>query len=162
MAERNLYTVLGISRRESPEGIRAAYLELAKKNHPDVSGREEASAFQENAEAYRVLSDPELRRRHDERWYGLEARPSVGAPVPMWRRERSVAALRPEPLDVMGAPEAVHTSFAALYDRFLRNFTGHGVPRSERVEPLGFDVVLTPDEAASGGVIPVAVPVFAR
>lgn len=49
-----------------------------------------------------------------------------------------------------------------MRDRFLRNFTGLGVPKSEHLESLNVEVLLTPEEAAGGCVVPVGVPVFAR
>lgn len=58
------------------------------------------------------------------------------------------------------APEVARPSYEAMYDRFLRNFTGRGVPKSERLESLDFDLALTADEARRGGTVRVAVPVF--
>jgi hypothetical protein len=50
----------------------------------------------------------------------------------------------------------------ALFDRFLRNFTRRAVPKAERPEGLTCNVVLSPEEAARGGVLPIQVPVFLR
>jgi len=59
-AERSrLLSTLGLKNDVSEERLRTVYLRLAKKWHPDVSRRPEASArFQELAEAYRALSRP--------------------------------------------------------------------------------------------------------
>lgn len=46
--------------------------------------------------------------------------------------------------------------------RFARNFSGVGVPKSERPEGLNFEALLTPEEIAHGCVVPVRVPVFRR
>jgi molecular chaperone DnaJ len=43
---------------------------------------------------------------------------------------------------------------------FLRNFSGIGVTKAERIEDLNIEVILTPMEAARGGVAPIEVPVF--
>ena len=137
MERKTYYMILGVSSTESPKGIRAAYRDLAKRLHPDVSGDETTGAFQEVAEAYRVLSDPQLRR------------PPPEPPVR-------------EPLTILGHPEDIHPSFDAMYDRFLRNFTGIGIPKSEHLEGLNFEVLLTPDESALGCTVPVRVPVFSR
>jgi DnaJ-class molecular chaperone len=49
-----------------------------------------------------------------------------------------------------------------MYDRFLRNFTGLGVPKSERIEGLNIEVLLTRSEAAAGCAIPIGLPAFQR
>ncbi|MFN3762103.1 MAG: J domain-containing protein, partial [Anaerolineae bacterium] len=66
--EKDLYAVLGVSPLATPEEIRHAYRQLARRFHPD-SGSEEASAerFQEVQEAYRVLGDPARRQAYDRR-----------------------------------------------------------------------------------------------
>jgi len=51
-------------------------------------------------------------------------------------------------------------SFEALRARMLRNFTGAGVPKGERVESLNVEVVLSPDEARRGGILRLGIPVF--
>jgi curved DNA-binding protein CbpA len=70
------YTLLGLDAAASGDQIRAAYHAFALKFHPDrhVGGEEAkldraAQIFRRGAEAYRVLLDPELRRRYD---VGLE------------------------------------------------------------------------------------------
>ena len=45
-------------------------------------------------------------------------------------------------------------------ERVLRNFTGIGVPKGERVEGLTVEVLLSAAEAARGGVASLGVPVF--
>ena len=156
MQRKTYYMILGVSRTESPRGIRAAYRDLAKKLHPDVAGEQATRAFQEVTEAYDVLSDPQRRRDYND---GLR-RSTEGDAVAV-RRPPPEPILR-EQLTILGSPESIRPSFEAMYDRFLRNFTGIGVPKSERLEGLDVQVLLTPDEAARGCVVPVGVPVFAR
>ena len=55
----------------------------------------------------------------------------------------------------------IRPSFEALRARVLRNFTGVGVPKGERVEGLNVEVILSPDEAWRGGVLRLGIPVFA-
>jgi curved DNA-binding protein len=63
---RDFYEVLGVSRDASPDEIQRAYRKLARTYHPDVNKDPGAEArFQEIAEAYDVLSDPDTRRRYD-------------------------------------------------------------------------------------------------
>lgn len=67
------YTLLGVERDATADGIRDAFHAFALKFHPDrhVDGPSEKIAraeqiFRRGAEAYRVLLDPETRRRYDE------------------------------------------------------------------------------------------------
>jgi DnaJ-class molecular chaperone len=65
-----------------------------------------------------------------------------------------------EPLAVTGEPEEVRPSFEALFERLLRNFSDADVPKAERAEPLDFQLILSPEEAEVGVVIPFEVPVL--
>jgi DnaJ-class molecular chaperone len=154
MERKTYYAILGVTRMETPRGIRAAYRDLAKKLHPDVAGDEATPAFQEVTEAYTVLSDPERRRDYNHR---LRRAEDTGAAVALWRQP----VVR-QPMDLVADPEGVTPSFEAMHERLLRNFTGIGIPKSERLESLSFEVLLTPDEAANGCVVPIGVPVFYR
>ena len=154
MEGKTYYMILGVSRTESAKGIRAAYRDLAKRLHPDVAGEQATRAFQEVTEAYEVLSDPQQRREYNNKLRpdGESVRVSRSAAEPILR----------EPVSILGQPESIRPSFGAMYDRFLRNFTGTGVPKSERLEGLNFEVLLTAEEAFHGCVVPVGVPVFVR
>lgn len=56
------YQVLELAPDAGPEEIRQAYRRLARKYHPDVSDEAEAEQkFKNIKEAYKVLSDPQLR-----------------------------------------------------------------------------------------------------
>jgi molecular chaperone DnaJ len=156
MERKTYYMILGVSSTESRTGIRAAYRDLAKRLHPDVAGEQATRAFQEATEAYGVLSDPQRRRDYNDRL----RRSGDGNDVAVHRRPPE--PLVREPVTILANPESIRPSFEAMYDRFLRNFTGIGVTKSERLEGLDFEVVLTPEEAARGCVVPVGVPVFAR
>lgn len=146
MEKKTYYMILGVSRSETPRGIRAAYRDLAKKLHPDVAGEQTTRAFQEATEAYDVLSDPERRRDYNHRL----------------RRAEAHGAIPRQPIAVVGDMESVTPSFEAMYERFRRNFTGIGIPKAERLESLSFEVFLTFDEAENGCVVPIGVPVFHR
>jgi molecular chaperone DnaJ/curved DNA-binding protein len=65
-----------------------------------------------------------------------------------------------ERLSILGSPEGIRPSYAALRERFARNFTHLGVPKSEQLEALNVEVLLTREEAARGCIVPVGVPVF--
>jgi molecular chaperone DnaJ len=155
MGGRTYYMILGVSRTESPGGIRSAYRDLARKLHPDVAGEQATHAFQEVTEAYDVLSDPQRRRAYNDQLRRAEG----GDVVPV---RASPPPPRRAPVSVFSAAESIRPSFEAMYDRFRRNFTGIGVPKSERLEALNIEVLLTPEEARHGCGLPIGIPVFRR
>jgi DnaJ-class molecular chaperone len=156
MERKTYYMVLGVANTESPGGIRAAYRDLAKRLHPDVAGEGATRAFQDVNEAYGVLSDPQLRRNYND---SLK-RTADGDRVIV--HHHRFEPMTREPVTILGPAESISPSFEAVYDRFRRNFTGIGIPKSERSEGLNFEVLLTPEESARGCVVPVDVPVFGR
>ena len=75
----NLYEVLQISAKASPEVVQAAYRVLARVYHPDVNPSPNAARMmrQLNA-AYTVLSDPQRRSRYDaQRAHSWRSRPTA-------------------------------------------------------------------------------------
>jgi DnaJ-class molecular chaperone len=156
MRSKTYYMILGVSRAESPSGIRAAYRDLVKRLHPDVAGEQSTRAFQEVIEAYDVLSDPQRRRDYNNKLRQTEngevAEAHHGKQVPMVR----------SPMSIVRGREDMRPSFEAIHDRFLRNFTGIAVPKSEHLEGLNFEVLLTAQESLLGCVVSVGVPVFER
>ena len=138
--KKTYYMILGVSRSETASGIRAAYRDRARQIHPDVAGDDATRAFQELAEAYDVLSDPARRRAYNAQ---------LGEPAPS--RPRTT---------ILADRDSLRPSYEAIYERFLRNFTGIHVPKAERLEPLDIEVLLTREEAAAGCDVPVGVPTF--
>lgn len=64
---RNPYTVLGVDKAAKPDAIKSAYRQLAKTWHPDQN-RDNPQAgprFAEIAHSYKLLTDPDLRRKFD-------------------------------------------------------------------------------------------------
>jgi len=68
MADKDYYSILGISRGASEREIKQAYRRLARKYHPDVNpGDKSAEAkFKEINAAYEILSDKEKRQKYDQ------------------------------------------------------------------------------------------------
>jgi DnaJ-class molecular chaperone len=154
MRRKDYYLILGIPRSESIEGIRAAYRDLAKRHHPDVAGPAGAGRFREINEAYEILSDPARRRQYNSDLTESERPPGSGG---LYRVSETIV---PQPFSIFERPENIRPSFDQLFDRYFRNFSGIGVPKAEREEGLNIEVVLTPEEAFRGGVLPFTVPVF--
>lgn len=155
MDGKTYYMILGVSRGESSEGIRAAYRDLAKKLHPDVAGQQATRAFQEVSEAYDVLSDPQRRREYEN-----ELRRAENDVVPI--QPAPAEPVASAPVSIFSAAENVRPSVEAMYDRFFRRVTDLRIPKSQHLEGLNVEVVLTHEEARHGCVLPVGVPAFRR
>ncbi len=67
MAEKDLYSILGISRDAGQEEIKKAYRRLARQYHPDVNNGDSGAAemFKKVKSAYDILSNPEKKQRYD-------------------------------------------------------------------------------------------------
>ena len=69
MIDKDYYGILGIEPTSTPEQIKAAYREMAKKHHPDVQAAEthepDLDKFRDITEAYQVLSVRESRINYD-------------------------------------------------------------------------------------------------
>lgn len=175
MELKDYYFILGVPRTATARDILRAFRELAKLYHPDIAGPQGTASFQDIIEAYEILSNPE-RRRH----YNLSLSEHVDPrapepplsvrpqPEPLIPEQRSYrlynrpGPIVPEPISVLHDFATINPSFDALYDRLQRNFTGHGIPKAERVESLHAEIKLTPYEALHGIMVPIGIPVFIR
>lgn len=79
-----LYDTLEIKESASAEVIRAAYKSLSSKFHPDKNPGDAAAAklMQQINNAYRVLRDPDLRRRYDDALRQARAQEQGAPPQP--------------------------------------------------------------------------------
>lgn len=160
MLARNFYVVLGVPANESSAGIRRAFRELALRYHPDRAGAQGTQYFQELAQAYDVLSDPERRASYDE---GLRHGGEFELPTrpPVWPAMPS----EPEPLvpgwvSLLRDFWVTQPSADEVLERIRRSLTDSEMPKSRRLDALDLELLLTSDEAARGGVVTLGVPAF--
>jgi molecular chaperone DnaJ len=152
---KDYYLILGVPLDAAPDTIRSAFRKLALRYHPDRGSEADPRTFQEVSEAYEALSDPVRRAQYD-RQRGQRGRRVPGEPAGVPIQEKRTTIL--EPMPITGEPDAIRPSFEALLDRIWRNFTGVGAGKAERAEPLDFELILRPEEAERGVVVPFEVP----
>ena len=75
----DFYIVLGVDRAATLNDIKRAYKRLARKYHPDINpgDRMAAQQFQQIAQAYETLSDPDRRHRYDSGGLHAEMTPAT-------------------------------------------------------------------------------------
>lgn len=77
MGTRTYYDILGVSRNATIEEITSAKNALAKVYHPDANMHSEVDTtayMQEILEAYRILSNPDKKKRYDQKIAGKKQR----------------------------------------------------------------------------------------
>ncbi len=160
METRDFYVVLGVDPGAGSRGIREAYKHLARRCHPDLSGEQSTRFFHDIVDAYRVLSDPERRASYDEGLGHARGGPVSVPQTAVARPAPEAEPLVPERLSLLRDFVAHEPSVDEVLERILRNFTGRHVPKSERLDALNLAVNISPDFAALGGNLELAVPVF--
>ena len=150
MAQRDLYSVLGVDKKASPEEIKKAYRKLARKYHPDTNpgDKQAEERFKEISAAYDVLGDPDKRKEYDRGGlFGGFGSGRAGGPGP-------------------GGPGGFD---AGSFSDILSNLFGGGGggattgrgprgPRAERGRDLEAEVSISFDQAIEGAQIPLTVP----
>ena len=71
MVFKDYYKILGMEdNKATPEEIKTAYREQAKKYHPDINSKNDFSEerFKDINEAYKILSEPTTRKKYDRMW----------------------------------------------------------------------------------------------
>jgi len=147
----NYYLVLGIGRRADREKIKKAYRRVAKQYHPDVTrNRESAKRFLEIKEAYETLSDETKRRQYDAE-LERERSPLRVINVPGIIRARTARLGRMEDLFSTSVDEFLEGFLPGFFDVDRRRIGG---------KDLYLEAILSPEEAAAGGLYPVTIPVW--
>ena len=109
---RTHYDVLGVARNATKGDIRAAFVALSKKHHPDVSKASNANKhFTDINEAYSILISPSKRYQYDMQLYTTESSP---------RHTSSTGA----------QPYGAYYPGASMYD-YARDFEYHTLSEEE-------------------------------
>lgn len=130
MTQRDYYEVLEVDRNASPDDIKRAFRNLARKYHPDVNKSADAEErFKEINEAYAILSDEEKRAAYDR--YGHAGVNGMG-----------------------GMPDFTNIDLSDILEGFFGGFggaTGRASRNSpRRGEDLGIKVQVNFEEAVFG------------
>lgn len=82
MAQKDYYSILGVSKTATESEIKSAYRTLAKKYHPDLHPDDKVAAekFKECNEAYSVLGDKEKRTKYDNGELDMQSGGGYGNP----------------------------------------------------------------------------------
>jgi molecular chaperone DnaJ len=145
------YVVLGISRGSDLNKIKKAYRTVAKKYHPDVNqSLEGRKRFLEIRDAYETLSDETKKKDYDQELAKLES-PVEFAKVHEGMERRRAFFDRIEQLFSSSADE--------YFEGFVPGFFDTG-QKKIREKDLFYEAVLSPEEAARGGLFRISVPVF--
>jgi molecular chaperone DnaJ len=142
---KDLYAVLGVDKKASPEEIKKAYRKLARQYHPDRNpGDAQAEErFKEISQAYDVLGDPDKRKQYDRGGLGAFAG-AGGTP---------------------GGPGFDSGSFSDILSNLFGQATGgrtggrtSAEPRPGRGRDLETEVQLSFDQAVEGAQVSLSVP----
>lgn len=109
------YSTLGVPTDASPDQIKAAYRKVASAAHPDRA-EGDAQAMAAINEAYRVLSDPELRQHYDQTGKGTLG-PSVEDEAMSSLASLFGSLLDSEAKDILGEARKAHQEAAAEFNR---------------------------------------------
>jgi molecular chaperone DnaJ len=148
---KDYYIVLGVTRGADLNKIKKAYRTVVKKYHPDVVQSEETKKrFLEAREAYETLIDEGKRREYDK----------------TLTRQESELRIKRTP-DIIEKRTSLFDQMESLFSSATDDFFGGFLPGffdidkgRMRGKDLYFEAILSPGEAAKGGLFPVRVPVI--
>lgn len=149
MADKDLYSVLGVSRAASADEIKKAYRKLARKYHPDVNPGDRAAEdrFKEVSAAFEVLSDPKKRALYDE--LGPDAAkigfdPGKAASYRRWRDARTGAR---------GAPGGFEDAGGFDFSDLFSDLFGGGRRAARATAPVAGDDLAASVEISLADVV---------
>lgn len=139
----DLYKILGVTPDASQEAIKKAYREAARRYHPDTAADPDPERFRQVKEAYDILRDPKSRKEYDR------------------RRQLSTTytfSYHPYREDWIGESfeeaERLFEHLDAIFNFFFsREWPPGRRRRRPRASDVGLRLILTPEEAAAGGVV---------
>ena len=147
MAGQDLYKVLGVDKKASPDEIKKAYRKLAREYHPDRNpGDAKAEErFKQVSAAYDVLGDADKRKQYDRGSLfgfgtGGAGRPGGSAGGPGFD------------------PSSFGDILSDLFGRGGRDPRQQRGPRAERGRDLEAEVAISFEQAIDGAQIPLSVP----
>ncbi len=144
---KDYYLVLGVSRRANLNKIKKAYRTVAKQYHPDMThSAESTERFREIKEAYETLGDERKRRKYDEELT------KQGSPV----RITKVPDIIQKKTSTFDSADDFFSHVDDFFQGFVPGFFDRDVGRGK---DLYFEAILSPSEAAEGGLFPITVPV---
>ncbi len=119
------YRSLGVARGATDTEIKAAHRKLAKRYHPDSGSKSDTERFLRIQEAYRVLSDPLLRKEWDQKHAPGPVRADQSqAPAAPRRRRPPTPKPQAEPAESTAPPrEREHNADPRTKPRSSRAYT---------------------------------------
>lgn len=136
-APQDYYKILEVPETADTATIKKAYHRLARKYHPDVSGKAGEEQFKAINEAYQVLSDPKKRAEYDRLRQGYAYRQSRRQGPGFRRVERDFAT---DDWDGWGS----------IFEDLFSGATGTSAGRSSAEAPPQETVRLTLEQVATG------------
>jgi DnaJ-class molecular chaperone len=156
----NYYIILGIEPGATDDEIREAYRRQAQKYHPDHYGRD-ASQFLRIQEAYRILSDPQQRKKYDRKIIKKGDRINSGAtaPEPIIPGKK---ISRTDSIPLFNSFDTNSPSVEEVANRFQGNFHKTNRSKADRLRNLKVEIELTSIQAQNGGRTELLLPVEIR
>jgi molecular chaperone DnaJ len=148
MQESDCYVVLGLSRDANLSQIRRAYRELCRRFDPGRADVADAEVYDGVRRAYRTLSDPVARAEYERELMAQEQdlERMSGGPPPL-----------SSPRHLLDDYEHHQPSRDELKRALMDDYTDH-LPKAHPMREVNVEVVLDPEQAAAGGVVPFRVP----